>query len=144
MTMLKLIVCAAAVLSWMAYLVVVVWAGEPIPAPPLPDTSTGWLDFVVKVLPVLWGIMAPAITAQLQVLFPKLLSGLPRPLLGMISAIIGAVAGALTGSLDDMLLTGGGVSPDVGALEGVLSAATTHRVAATTTPGEPVQAQPAS
>lgn len=120
------------------------FAADPIPAPSLPNNGTGWLDFVVKVLPVLWGIMAPAITAQLQVLFPKLLSGVPRPLLGMISTIVGAVAGALTGSLDGLLLNGGGVSPDVGALEGVLSAATAHRVAATTTPGEPVKVQPAS
>lgn len=119
-------------------------AADPIPAPPLPDTSTGWLDFVVKVLPVLWGIMAPSITAQLQVAFPKLLTGIPRPLLAVISTIIGALAGALTGSLDGMLLNGGGVSPDVGALEGVLSAATSHRVAATVTPGEPVKSQASS
>lgn len=112
-------------------------SADPIPAPPLPDTGTGWLDFTVKVLPVLWGIMAPAITGQLQVLFPRLLGGIPRPLLGVISAVVAAVAGALTGSLDGLLLNGGGVSPDVGALEGVLSAATAHRVAATTTPGKP-------
>lgn len=120
------------------------FADGPIPAPPLPDTSTGWLDFVVKVLPVLWGIMAPAITAQLQMVFPKLLSGIPRPLLGIISTIVGALAGALTGSLDGLLLHGGGVSPDVGALEGVLAAATAHRVAATVTPGEPVKVQQTS
>lgn len=119
-------------------------SADPIPAPPLPDTGTGWLDFVVKVLPVLWGIMSPAITAQLQAVFPRLFGGLPRPLLGLISAAIAAVAGAATGSLDGLILNGGGVSPDVGALEGVLSAATAHRVAATTTPGEPVKGQPAS
>lgn len=133
-SMLMMIVCVASLAV----------AQEPIPAPPLPNNSTGWLDFVVKVLPVLWGIMAPAITAQLQVIFPKLLAGVPRPLLGIISTIVGALAGALTGSLDGLLLNGGGVSPDVGALEGVLSAATAHRVAATVTPGEPVKAQPAS
>lgn len=126
-------------LSWGVMMAVVVMAADPIPAPPLPDTSTGWLDFVVKVLPVLWGIMAPSITAQLQVVFPRLLAGIPRPLLAVISAVIGALAGALTGSLDGMLLNGGGVSPDVGALEGVLSAATSHRVAATVTPGESVK-----
>lgn len=129
-------------MAWMLLTGVILMAAEPIPAPPLPDTSTGWLDFVVKVLPVLWGIMAPAITAQLQILFPRLLAGIPRPLLGVISAIVGAVAGALTGSLDSLLLNGGGISPDVGAVEGILSAATAHRVASTVTPGEVKPAQP--
>lgn len=129
-------------LAWMMLTGVVVMAADPIPAPPLPDTGTGWLDFVVKVLPVLWGIMAPAITAQLQVVFPRILAGVPRPLLAVMSTIIGALAGALTGSLDGLLLNGGGVSPDVGALEGVLSAATAHRVASTVTPGEVKPVQP--
>lgn len=136
MKLLQQCVIGLVALSWSVLMAVVVMAAEPIPAPPLPDTSTGWLDFVVKVLPVLWGIMAPSITAQLQAAFPRLLAGVPRPLLAVMSTIIGALAGALTGSIDGMFLSGGGVSPDVGALEGVLSAATSHRVAATVTPGE--------
>lgn len=136
--MMRSMLCLCMLFWWLSASLVL--AEGPIPAPPLPDTSTGWLDFVVKVLPVLWGIMAPAITAQLQVAFPRLLSGLPRPLLGLISTVVAAVAGAVTGSLDGLLLNGGGVSPDVGALEGVLSAATAHRMAATTTPGEPAKA----
>ncbi len=123
-------------LAWMMLTGVVVMAEEPIPAPPLPDTVTGWLDFFVKVMPVLWGILAPAITAQLQALFPRLLVGVPRPLLGILSAIIGAIAGALTGSIDGMALNGGGVSPDVGALEGAMSAAAAHKLAAEVTPGQ--------
>lgn len=136
MKLIKGMLCITAALTWMPLTAVVVLAADPIPAPPLPNNGTGWLDFVVKVLPVLWGIMGPAVTAQLQVLLPGLLGGIPRPLLALISMVVGALAGAVTGSLDGLVLNGGGVSPDVGAVEGALSAVTAHRVAATVTPGE--------
>lgn len=109
---------------------------EPLKAAPLPDTGTGWIDFAVKLFPIVWGIISPAITAGIARSAPMLFARVPAPILSMLSVVIGAVGGAISGSLDDFILDAGGVSQSVAAVDGAVASYGAHKIASKVTPGE--------
>lgn len=111
-------------------------AQEPLKAAPLPDTGTGWLDFTVKLFPVIWGIISPAITHAIAMKAPIVFARIPAPMLSILSVVIGAVGGALTGAVDDYMLDAGGVSSSVAAFDGATVAYGAHKLATKVTPGE--------
>ena len=115
---------------------VLVRAQEPLKAAPLPDTGNGWLDFTVKLFPVVWGIISPAITHAIVTKAPIAFARIPAPLLSILSVVIGAVGGALTGAVDDYVLDAGGVSSSVAAFDGATVAYGSHKLATKVTPGE--------
>ncbi len=115
---------------------VMIRAQEPLKAAPLPDTGTGWLDFTVKLFPVIWGIISPAITTAIARNAPTVFARVPAPMLSMISVVIGAIGGAMAGSLDDFLLDAGGVSQSVAAVDGAVASYGAHKIATKVTPGE--------
>lgn len=107
----------------------------PLKAAPLPDTGTGWLDFTVKLFPVIWGIISPAITSAITRNAPTLFARVPAPMLSMMSVVIGAIGGAVSGSLDDFMLDAGGVSQSVAAVDGAVASYGAHKLAQKVTPG---------
>lgn len=128
---------------WYVFLVTFVYpvaarAQAPLQAAPLPDLDSGkgWLDFGVKLFPVVWGIISPAITHAIATRAPIFFARIPAPVLSIMSVVIGALGGALTGAIDNTVLDAGGVSSSVGAVDGAVTAYGVHKVATKVTPGE--------
>ena len=117
-------------------------AQQPLAAPSLPETGTGWLDFMAKILPMIWGVFSPIATQKMVESFPKIFKKVPKQVLLVLSAMLGAAAGAMTGAADSLVLDAGGIKPEVGALEGFTAGLAAHQVASTVTPGAPPSQQP--
>jgi hypothetical protein len=101
----------------------------PLPPPSLPENPVGWADFFFKLLPALWGVFAPFVTDIIVRKAPGVMSRVPRPVLAILSSVIGILGGVLSGYASQSALDGlGGVSPSVGGVEAAMTAAAAHKV----------------
>lgn len=98
----------------------------PQAAPPLPDTKTGWLDFIIKKLPGVLGVVLPIGMVIMKAKGQTWLAKVPTEWAPIVSAVLTTVASLATAEGSQAALDGGGIAPGPAALTGGGTALITH------------------
>lgn len=108
----------------------VAWAQEPIPPPPLPHNSKGWVDMLVKMSPFIIGVIAPYGNDLMKNGLPRIFGKVPTPIVMMISSLVSMLASGLTAYTAGLALENqGGVTPEVAMTETLATSIPAHKIA---------------